>query len=397
MRRDGIERRQGERGSVLVFVTIALVALLAFAAWSTETGQAWTAKGQLQAASDSAALAGAGELLEPNAGTASDPAAAIAAAQSYGQENHSIGVAITIPAGDIQTGSWDMENRVFTALPGSTDPEQVRAVKVLGRRDDTANGPIPTVLGRIFGVDDIPIAADAIAYIGFAGLLPPGTAVLPIAIDCCKISGSSCDQDYCEYVASNPPNPCALSDDPARAGTMVSCLEFASSNGAQNACWTELDPADSSINTPGLEDIIESGNPVAVGNDPIYVDNGSKTAVLKEIWNRFHDAGKYSGDPEGGGADTNDNGVNDSWVIPLPIIECQYPGDGCAGGSSQEIVGVVCFDVQEVSTPSEGEKQIKGEFVCPGDPRWDDSKCSVGFGPGGEVPTIDAQYPVLVD
>jgi Flp pilus assembly protein TadG len=395
MRWNGIERRRSERGSVLVFVTIALVALLAFAAWSTETGQAWTAKGQLQAASDSAALAGAGELLDPNAGQPSDPAAAIAAAQTYGADNHSIGVAITIPAGDIQTGSWDMDTRTFTALPGSNDPELVRAVRVLGRRDATANGPVPTVLGRIFGVDDIPIAATATAYIGFAGLMPKGTALLPIAIDCCQISGPSCDQDYCSYVAANPPNPMALVDDPALAGKMVTALEFASSNGEQNACWTELDPSDPSINTPGLEDIIESGNPVAVGNEPIYVDNGTKTAVLHEIYNRFHDAGAYSGDPDGGGSDTNNNGVNDSWVIPLPIVECQYPGDGCAGGTAQRIVGVACFDVQEVTAGS--EKIIKGEFVCPGDPRWQDSKCSVGFGPGGEVPTIDAQYPVLVD
>jgi hypothetical protein len=394
MRRNGIERRRHERGSVLVFVTIALIALLAFAAWSTETGQAWTAKGQLQAASDSAALAGAGELLDPNANLPSDPGAAVAAAQAYGAENHSIGVPITIPAGDIQTGSWDMENRVFTPLPGSNDPEQVRAVKVLGRRDDTANGPVPTVLGKIFGVDDIAIAADAIAYIGFAGLMPPGTALLPIALDCCKISGASCDQSYCQYVASNPPNPCALEEDPATIGKMVTCLQF-QATGGQNACWTELDSADSSINTPGLEDIIESGNPVKAGDKPIYVDNGTKAAVLQEIYDRFYDQNAYAGDPDGGGSDTNNNGKNDSWVIPLPIVECQNPGDGCSGGSAQEIVGVACFDVQEVSTGS--DKKIKGEYVCPGDPRWDDSKCSVGFGPGGEVPTIDAQYPVLVD
>lgn len=400
MRRNDIERRRSERGSVLVFVTLALVALLAFAAWSTETGQAWTAKGQLQGASDSAALAGAGALLVPNGGQQANPGAAIAAAQSYGAQNHSIGVPITIPAGDIQTGSWDKDNRVFTPLPGSTDPTQVRAVRVLGRRDAVANGPVPTVLGRIFGVDDIPVSADATAYIGFAGLLPPGTALLPIALDCCKIAGSACDQDYCQYVQQNPPNPCTISPastgtDPELAGNTVTCLEFASSNGLQNACWTELDANDSSINVPGLNDIIMNGNPVEVGDDEIFVDNGTKAAVLKEILDRFMDSGKYANDPDGGGSDTNNNGVNDSWLVPLPILECQYPGDGCAGGSAQKIVGVACFDVQEVTTGS--DKKIKGEFVCPNDPRWDASKCDVGFGPGGEVPTIDAQYPVIVE
>lgn len=394
MRRNRIERRRDERGNVLVFVTIALVALLAFAAWSTETGQAWTAKGQLQGASDSAALAGAGELLDPNGGNPANPGAAITAAQTFGAQNHSIGVAINIPAGDIQTGSWDKDNRVFTPMPGSTDPTQVRAVQVLGRRDATANGPIPTVLGRIFGVNDIPVSATATAYIGFAGLLPPGTALLPIALDCCKLSGPQCDVDYCSYVQQNPPNPCPLEDDPDLAGNMVTCLEFASSNGLQNACWTELDATDSAINTPGLNDIIEHGNPVEVGNDEIFVDNGTKAAVLHEVFDRFNDLNQYANDPDGGGSDTNNNGVNDSWLVPLPILECQYPGDGCAGGSTQKIVGVACFDVQQVDQGP--DKIIRGEFVCPNDARWDASKCDVGFGPGGDIPTIDAQYPVLV-
>ena len=364
-----------ERGSILVFVTLALIALLAFAAWSTETGQAWTAKGQLQGASDSAALAGAGELVDPNSGDPADPAAAVAAAQGYGAQNHSIGVAITIPAGDIQTGSWDMDNRVFTPLPGSTDPGQVRAVKVLG---------------RIFGVDGVPVAADAIADLGFAGLMPPGTALLPIALDCCKISSSACDNDYCQELAGNPINPKPLTDGP-NVGAMVTTLEFAAT-AEQNACWTVFGTGSSAVSANDLRSIVRDGNPVPVGPDPIYLDNGTKTPVIDEIYDRFEGEGGYSGNPSG--EDLDGDGDSDSWIVPLPIMECQNPGPHCASGSPQKIVGVACFDIQEVLvTP---EKEIKGMFVCPGDPRFDESACGVGFGPGGEVPTIDAQYPVLV-
>jgi hypothetical protein len=395
MRRTATEGRREQRGNVLVFVTLALIALFGFAAWSTETGQAWTARSQLQAASDSAALAGAGELIDPNSNQPADPSAAIAAAQAFGLENKSIGVPIAIPAGDIETGRWDVAARTFTPLPGSTDPAEVRAVRLLGRRDDTANGPIPTVLGRIMGVDSIAVATEAVGYIGWAGLMPPGTALLPIALDCCKISGASCDQSYCQYVAANPPNPCQLSTDTDSPGKWVSCLQF-QNTGDQNACWTELDSTSSAISTSGLEDIIQDGNPTPAGGKPIYVDNGTKAAVLKEIFDRFLDKGAYSNKP-GGGEDTipSPKNVNDSWLVPLPIVECQSPGDGCAGGSPQKIVGVACLDIQEVTTGS--DKKIKAEWVCPGDPRFDASKCSVGFGPGGDVPTIDAQYPVLVD
>jgi hypothetical protein len=287
-----------------------------------------------------------------------------------------------------------MQTRTFTALPGSTDPDQVRAVRLMGRRDDTANGPIPTVLGRIMGVDSIPVSTEAIAYIGWAGLMPPGTALLPVALDCCKISGATCDQSYCQYVAANPPNPCQLSGASETPGKWVSCLQFATS-GTQNACWTELDSDTSSTSTSGLIDLIKNGNPKPAGEKPIYVDNGTKAAMFKEIRDRFLDAGAYSSKP-GGGEDTPGSPPgNDTWLVPLPIVECQNPGDGCSGGTAQKIVGVACLDIQEVTTPP--DNRIKAEYVCPGDPRFDASKCAVGFGPGGDVPTIDAQYPVLVD
>jgi Flp pilus assembly protein TadG len=388
-----IDERRRERGNVLVFVTLALIALLAFAAWSMETGQAWTARGQLQAASDSAALAGAGELLDPNADQPADPAAAIAGAQVYGVQHQAMGVNVAILASDVVTGRWDLQTRTFTPLPGSTDRTEVRAVQVVGRRDDVANGPIPTVLGRILGVNSIAVNTQATAYLGYAGLLPTGSATFPVVLDCCKISGAACDQSYCQYVAANPPNPCPLSSDTDEPGKIVSCLEFAPT-GDQNACWSELDALEPSISTSGLEDIIRDGNATPVGSQPIYVDNGTKNAVLQELRNRFLNSGAYSGTP-GGGVDTNGNGTPDSWLVPLPIVECQNPGDGCAGGTQQEIVGVACLDVKEITAGS--TKVIKVEYVCPGDPRYAGSVCDVGFGPGGTVPTIDAQYPVLVD
>jgi hypothetical protein len=392
MRIETNQGRRAERGNVLVFVTLALIALFGFAAWSTETGQAWTARGQLQAASDSAALAGAGELIDPNANLPSDPGAAIAAAQAFGLENKSIGVAIDIPAGDIATGHWSTTTRTFTPLPGSTDRTQVRAVRLLGRRDGTANGPIPTVLGRIMGVDSIAVNTEAVGYIGFAGLMPPGSALLPIAIDCCEIAGSACNNDYCQQIASNPPNPTALPAGADHAGRVVTAFEFQSTP-EQNACWTEFDADSSSVSATGLQDIVRNGNPVTVGGQPIYVDNGTKTPVITEIRDRFLGQGAYSGNPAG--SDTDGNGKIDSWLVPLPIVECQNPGPHCASGSAQKVVGVACFDLQWAVAGS--VKKIYGEFVCPSDPRFESSACGVGFGPGGDVPTIDAQYPVLVD
>ena len=371
--------RKAERGVVLVFVTIAMVALIGMAAWSTETSRAWQAKNQLQAAADSAALAGAGSLLSADFLTV-DEGGARTAAMAYGAEHIALGTMLTVAAADVEVGSWDMALQTFTALPGNTDPNVMRAVRVITRRDNVLNGSVATVLGQAMGVTSIPVNTDAVAEWGFAGFGGPGVVDLPIAIDCCAVAGNTpgaeCTENYCDVVTNTVPNPCLLSN-----GETTSCLEFHSTP-EQNACWTEFDGDSPSISVPGMTDIVQNGNPDDIGQEPIYIDNGTKTPVVQDIKDRF--------DAEG--TDTDGDGINDSWVVSLPMIECQNPGDKCAGGDSQYIVGFLCMDIHEiVVTP---DKIIKGDFICASD-----SRCnSPGFGPGGTIAgSISADYPVIVN
>jgi hypothetical protein len=273
-----------------------------------------------------------------------------------------------------------MALQTFTALPGNTDPDVVRAVRVITRRDDKANGPIDTILGRALGVDSITVNTDAIAEWGFAGSAGPGTVDLPITIDCCAVSGnragSTCSENYCEFVSNSIPNPCQLSNE-----EWTSCLEF-QSNTEQNACWTTFDSDHPAVTVPGVGEVIQDGNPYEIGPEPIYVDNGTKTPVVQDIKDKF--------DAEG--SDTNADGVKDSWVVSIPVVECQNPGDGCASGDPQYIKGFICMDIHEVIvTPN---KIIKGDFICTTDPRCD----GTGYGPGGTIAgTRSADYPVLVN
>jgi len=372
-------RGKAEGGAILVFVTIALTALVGFAALSTETGRAWQTKNQLQEAADSAALAGAGSLLSSDF-TMVDEAGARTAAIAYGSQNWAGDQALTVGASDVQVGSWDMALQTFTPLPGNTDPDVVRAVRVITRRDGVLNGPINTIFGQALGLNSIPVNTDAVAEWGFAGGGGPGVADLPIAIDCCAVAGNSpgqeCSLDYCEVVTNTVPNPCLLSN-----GETTSCLEFFSTP-EQNACWTAFDPDHPSVSVPDMTDIVQNGNPDDIGDDPIYIDNGTKTPVVQDIKDRF--------DQEG--TDTDADGIKDSWVVSLPMIECQNPGDQCAGGDTQYIVGFLCMDIHEVIvTP---DKLIKGDFICSTDPRCDKK----GFGPGGGIAgSISADYPVIVN
>jgi len=366
---------EAERGSILVFVTISLIALLGIAAWSTETGRAWQTKNQLQAAADSAALAGAGSLLSSDF-TAVDEAGARTAAMTFGAQHVVLGSNLGLAASDVEVGSWDMASQTFTPLPGNTDPNVMRSVRVVTRRDDNLNGPMNTILGRILGVNSIPVNSDAVAEWGFAGSGGPGTADLPIAIDCCAVAGPSCTANYCETVSNTIPNPCPLA-----SGEMTSCLEFYSTP-EQNACWTVFNGDSPSVSVPGMTDIVANGNPDDIGNEPIYLDNGTKTPVVQDIKDKF--------DAEG--SDTNGDGIVDSWVVSLPVVECQNPGDQCASGDTQHIVGFLCMDIREiVVTP---DKLIKGDFICSTDPRCD----KPGFGPGGGlIGSISADYPVIVN
>lgn len=345
----------------------------------------WQAKSQLQAVADSAALAGVGSLLINNFQTA-DPSAAQTQAASYAPLYDILGTPLAIPASDIEAGSWDLETRAFTSMPGSTDAAQVRAVRVRARRDATSNGGIPTILGAAIGVASVNVNAEAVAYWGYAGSGGPGVADLPIVIDCCAVSGNSpgsaCTQNYCDTITNSIPNACPLD-----AGGTATCLEF-HSQPEQNACWTVFDGGSPSINTPDLIDNVSDGNTVDI-DGPIYLDNGDKVPVITEIKNRFEGTGGY--DPAEG-TDTNGDGNVDSWVITLPVVECQQPGDGCGSGNAADVVGFICFDIHEIeATPG---KIIRGTFLCPSDPRCDTG----GLGPGGSIPgAISAQYPVLVD
>ena len=375
--------RSEEQGSVTIFVVVALGALIGIAAWSTETGRMWQAKNQLQAVADVASLAGVGNLLTNNFGTV-DEAAARAAATSYGPEHEVLGDVLAIAGTDVDTGSWDMATRTFTPLPGGTDPDVVRAVRVRTRRDAVANGPIPTILGRAVGVDSVSVNTEAVAYWGFAGGGGPGVADLPMALDCCALSGSSCTQNYCDTISSSIPNECALS-----YGGTATCLQF-HNQADQNACWTQFDSGSSSVNTADLVDLVGTGNTEYVSGD-IYLDNGDKVPVIDEIKDRFEGTGGY--DPAEG-IDTNGDSIVDSWVITVPVVQCQNPGAGCATGAAQTIVGFVCFDIHEVIvTP---DKIIKGDFMCATDPRCDTT--GLGLGPGGTlIGGISAQFPVIVD
>jgi hypothetical protein len=85
---------------------------------------------------------------------------------------------ITIDAGDIRIGKWD-ENATPRLTETLNAPD---AVSVTARRDGDANGPITTFFARVFGVDEVPLAADATAALTGQSTSGEGALPLPVGI-----------------------------------------------------------------------------------------------------------------------------------------------------------------------------------------------------------------------
>jgi hypothetical protein len=376
----------------MVTVLVALVALIAAGALAIDVGLVWAARTQLQNATDAAALAGGANLIDK-----AGPSVTLSDAETAVLDQAGLNPSVAAPAGvvvetaDITYGNWDLDTRTFNSSVDLSDPDQVNAVDVVSRSNGVANSPIPAFMARILGRESFVVSAHATSYLGFAGRLGPGKLDLPIAIDCCKLRGPDCEDDYCDTIASTV-NPCALAVPQTEGANTVTCLEFHNPP-EQNACWTQFDGDHSSVNTPDVLDIIETGYQEEVpGLFPIYVDTGTKTPLIDEIKQRMQGTGGYVGNAAGTDRYLPHTGVNDSWVVGLPVIECQTD-DHCAGGTVADMVGFVCFEIREVLvTP---DKLIKGRFLCPSDPLF--AECPIGpTGTGGDDFGIRADFPVLV-
>jgi cysteine-rich repeat protein len=185
----------------------------------------------------------------------------------------------------------------------------------------------------------------------------PSLVDLPIAIDCCAVEGSTpgleCQQDYCAITAQ-PINPCMIS-----TGEVVSCLEFYATP-EQNACWSVFDGEHPAVSTWRMHDIVNDG-PITVDSSLVYLDNYTKTPIVQDIWDRMMHGSRSEG-PAGTDRYPDVPGI-DSWVVRLPIVECQNPRDACASGSPKAITGALCFEIREIRVIP--DRVIAGRFLCP--------------------------------
>ena len=158
-------RKLNHKGFAVVYIALMIVVLVAFVSLAVDLGYMYVAKGQLQNASDAAALAGAAQL--PNKTNVR------VQAKLFAEKNNAAGEAVKIDLndtnsldGDIVVGYWKDSTFSNTVPSGKIS----NAVKVVARRtSETGTGisednkPVTLFFGNVIGWDKMGAKADAIA------------------------------------------------------------------------------------------------------------------------------------------------------------------------------------------------------------------------------------------
>jgi Flp pilus assembly protein TadG len=190
--------RSRRRGAIGILGLLLLVPAIVLAAFVVNLGYILVAKEEMQKAADSAALAGASQLLLPqlsgNSQSSSLAATAVTGAvteaQTYCAYNTARSVNLTLPSSDITVGYIATPTDPSSPLTAwSSGQSYPNAVQVTTRRDSSANNPLSLFMGSFLGMSSWSGQATATAcasrgytVTGFNSSTT-NNLLLPIAVD----------------------------------------------------------------------------------------------------------------------------------------------------------------------------------------------------------------------
>ena len=142
--------RGDESGAIAIWIGFSTPMILGIGMLAFDMSNLYVTKSQLQVTADAAAIAAANAL--------PDQAAAATAAQNYANLNMpSANHGAVIAPGDVVTGNWDPDSRVFTPA-GSP----VNAVQVSARRNQQNGNPVTTLITSMLGVASVNVSVSTI-------------------------------------------------------------------------------------------------------------------------------------------------------------------------------------------------------------------------------------------
>ena len=277
-------------GVIALLAAIFVPVFIGFAGMAIDLGMFYSARAQLQNATDAAALAAANDLI-------SDSGGGLAEANYYGSEattetfteaNELLGDQLCWLETDLfEAGLWDSDTGDFAYTGFSNDPDDLTAVRITLTRN------IDTIFIKIVNIDQVPITVRSTALLGCAG--NGTTADLPIAVDMHALDIPG--QDLIFGPAANDMQLAAFDAGP---GDAIAIGQF--------------------INDPNLIP------PLDIGDD-IALNNGVIATLLNALLTQYN-ANK---DADG------------EWPVILPVVDWSHPPP-----NSGTVVGFVYFVITEV-------------------------------------------------
>lgn len=397
---------RNNRGATAVIVAVCLTMLIGFAALAVDVGYLFATRNELQNTADAAALAGAGFLgghyaelsYSEQQNHTFGRGDIVAAVQEVAGKNRAAGANITILDDDITIGTWDADTRVVT--PTLTAPD---AVRVVARRDGSANNPATTFFARIFGIDTVDVNALATAALSGPATVAEGELRTPFSL-----SENVFPNDCMEEIVFSPTtDSCAGWHnffDAANASTMeekmLGLIKSDGDGSTDNAClldpcgqdWldahfvmnTEPTPAVTGETTTGDKFEHQGGNIASLflggvldttydgADGGLVIGNEKKPAPFPALFDyfRFRD-----GDMD-----------NTIWTTTVPVYR---DGDTCSNPSgSRTIVGFARITVKMPNPPPDTSVSV-----------WVDCNQSFvqGRGGGGNYGNLRGTIPNLVE
>ena len=203
------EKVKNQAGATAIIVAIVLPMLIGFGALAVDVGYMCVTKNDLQNVADAAALAGASFLGSKYETLTYDEqqdyefsrSDIVDVVQQVAGKNQAAQMNISINDADVTIGIWDETN----PLPPLAAPIVVPdAVRVIARRDGSANGPIFTFFARIFNIATVNIVADATAALTGPSKVEEGELKTPFSLS------DNVFPDECENtITFSPADSCA--------------------------------------------------------------------------------------------------------------------------------------------------------------------------------------------
>lgn len=209
-------RLKSQRGAVIVIIAVITTLLIGIAALAIDIGYLMVSKNELQNVADAAALAACRKLgtiyqgmtYEEQQTYVCNPETIKSVAREVGLKNIAASKWITIKDEDIIIGQWPPSP---TGTSFVNDINKPNAVRVKARRDDKANGFIPTFFAGVFGNDLLGVGAMATAALTGQSTTDPGELELPVGISrewFDSRSGMACG-DHITFSPTTDPDACA--------------------------------------------------------------------------------------------------------------------------------------------------------------------------------------------